>query len=910
MSVSKSMTGTEFFDYNTDFSIALEYTGSPISNSMLLKVLPVDVDCIPTAKIAQTPAIVNTLSLPVVEPIVRRNIKGNNEVRLGFRADNSKNMVTPLKDRFRDDVTNNGLIGNGGLKDWVESSGTLGFSDSTRDHSHELSVSSDMLETPNDCDEIEIEGFQDSMGLDKWNNSIEPGSNTSQNFGGIFCEEEEASDGEHLECRRKKKKAAVTFDHESDIRVVEDDTIYTDEGDSIWERPVPEKPPKKGMCYHCHRGSRLTEKEACLVCDAKYCSHCIRKAMGSMPQGRKCLTCNGFPVDDSKRKMLGKSSRFLRGWLEKEEVRQIMEAEVSCPENQLPPKCILVNGCPLNRDQLMVLLTCTNPPRNLKPGSYWYDKVSGFWGKEGYGPRQIITPKLSIGGQMMQAASNGNTKVMINGREITKTERLILKSCGVRCEGNPDFWVLDDGDVIEAGMDKKKGNIWGKKRTKFLCTLLSLPTPESQNHRGRSNRASEGVFSSYLEQKVLCKVLLVGNGYSGTSTIFKQARILYDTPFSEEERQNMKSMIQSNLYGYLGRLLEGREIFEEESLLEMRKRQSADPGPSDSTGELKGVTEYTIEQKLKGFSDWLINIMVSSNLDVIFPEGTREYAQFVEELWSHAAIQATYSRRNELELPRVASYFLDKAVEISQVDYEPSDTDIMYAEGINSSNGLTSMEFSFPQPPDNSYCDPDNQPADLVTRYELIRVHAKSLGENCKWLEMFEDVGIVLFCVSLTDYDEYEVDSNGKLTNKMLQSKKLFESISNHPKYKDKNFLLILNKYDLLEEKIEQVPLTHCEWFQDFDPVFSRHQSTRRDGNNIAPLAQRAYHYIGVKFKRLFKTLTGKKLYVFPVTALEHDTVDNALKYAREILKWEEDKLNNSSINEISTESIENSSFS
>ncbi|KAF3438289.1 hypothetical protein FNV43_RR21051 [Rhamnella rubrinervis] len=784
-----------------DYSIAVEYEGPPLPYDVP-KVDPLSIDSLSfrTSSVASV-SVSELSSIPVAVPVCPKLSKFNRFKNGGIGKEPGSNSV-PMKTQSE--------LQNGDGSSYARGGGDEGFSSesSVRDSNSERKPAGNegkrasivTFNTPKDSENDDEEEEDDND--DRFSS---PQSSATDAMGSPAAE------------TRKIQKGTTS---------------------------------KRGICHRCGKRNRLKDKEACLVCDAKYCSNCVLKAMGSMPEGRKCVSCIGQPIDEEKRSILGKCSRILSRVCSPLEVRQIMKAEKECPANQLRPEQLVVNGRQLREEELAEVLGCAIPPQKLKPGRYWYDKDSGLWEsilfQEGEKPDRIISSKLNVGGKLRSDASNGNTRVFINGREITKIELKVLKLANVQCPPDTHF-----GFMMMDHMRRKAGAHC------FICSLFSLPVPPGNNPGAREEPSTFSGRSvpEYLEQGRVQKLLLLGLEGSGTSTIFKQAKFLYGNRFTPEEMQHIKLMIQSNMYKYLSIILEGRERFEEEALME------------------KNSTAMDAKESL-------------SDLDAFFPAATREYAPIVDEIWKDSAIQETYKRRNELHcLPDVAKYFLDQAIEVSSNEYEPSEKDILYAEGVSQNNGLASMEFSFDDrsPMSELYNENFDCPP-YLTKYQLVRINSKGLHDGCKWLEMFEDVRAIIFCVALSDYDQMWVQDTDPLCNKMLASKHLFESLVSHPCFRDTPFVLLLNKYDAFEDKINQVPISVCEWFSDFSPV--------KPHNNNQTLAQQAYYYVAMKFKGLYSSINGQKLYV-PNPSQERISVDEALKYIREVLKWVEEKDEN-----------------
>lgn len=97
-----------------------------------------------------------------------------------------------------------------------------------------------------------------------------------------------------------------------------------------------------------------------------------------------------------------------------------------------------------------------------------------------------------------------------------------------------------------------------------------------------------------------------------------------------------------------------------------------------------------------------------------------------------------------------------------------------------------------------------------------LNIHMYDVGgqrsERRKWIHCFDNVTLIIFCVALSEYDQVLLEENSQ--NRLEESLTLFDSVVNSRWFARTSVVLFLNKIDVFAEKLPYSPLE--EHFPDY----------------------------------------------------------------------------------------------
>eukprot|EP00298_Acanthocystis_sp_HF-20_P011585 c19463_g1_i6.p1 GENE.c19463_g1_i6~~c19463_g1_i6.p1 ORF type:complete len:349 (+),score=103.17 c19463_g1_i6:130-1176(+) len=292
--------------------------------------------------------------------------------------------------------------------------------------------------------------------------------------------------------------------------------------------------------------------------------------------------------------------------------------------------------------------------------------------------------------------------------------------------------------------------------------------PSNSNDKGKNKSIDAELNRLHREQHGKVKLLLLGTGESGKSTIFKQMKILYGEPDTDEDRAMYTTVIYSNTLSGMKELV---HMVEEWGL----------------------ISECQCPQHI----ELLKSLPESSRIDITI--GTA-----IKELWADDAIQKVWKRRTEFQVIESFRYFFDNIDKIMDPEYLATHNDFLFTR-VRTSGVVT-----------NTY---------LISgvKFEMYDVGGQR-NERRKWIHCFSDVTSVIFVAALSEYDQVLFEDSN--INRMKEALELFDEICRLDYFKHSAFILFLNKYDLFLEKLSTNPINNVPHWIDYtggaDPVNAR----------------------------------------------------------------------------------------
>lgn len=272
--------------------------------------------------------------------------------------------------------------------------------------------------------------------------------------------------------------------------------------------------------------------------------------------------------------------------------------------------------------------------------------------------------------------------------------------------------------------------------------------------RDRSYAIDKQIEEDSRKFKKECKILLLGSGESGKSTIVKQMKIIHQNGYSKEELLNFRLIVYKNL------------IDSAQAIILACRKLGVDPEDPANRINADVILEYRID---------------SDPSNVLSPE----IALAIESLWHDPIIPSVMDRSSEFYLMDSATYFFQHVRRIGSPDYIPDEADVLRAR--TKTTGISETRFNM----------------------GVLSIHMFDVGgqrsERKKWIHCFEAVTSIIFCVALSEYDQVLLEESGQ--NRMQESLVLFESVINSRWFLRTSVILFLNKIDVFKVKLAKTPL-------------------------------------------------------------------------------------------------------
>ena len=309
---------------------------------------------------------------------------------------------------------------------------------------------------------------------------------------------------------------------------------------------------------------------------------------------------------------------------------------------------------------------------------------------------------------------------------------------------------------------------------------MCAPTSEATQ---QSKKIDKFITDDMKRTKAELRVLLLGTGESGKTTVIKQMRINYGEGFDADSRAKLRSNIYRNVYNAVHYLINGM----------------------DSLG-LKYTSPAISERETDEMLEVDLNEMPAN-----FPA---HHQELIKSMLADSNVRSCIEQHEKIHLTKSAVDFLNKVDEIFRPDYIPTVQDILLER--TPSTGIKEYMFSLKHG-GNKYS------------FRMMDVGGQK-NERRKWIHAFERVNAVIFLTAISEFDQLmEEDPE---VNRLSGSIDLFQKVANLEWFpaSETSLILFLNKMDIFEEKCKTVSFN--KYFPDYtgkdfdsDAVKSRIQS-------------------------------------------------------------------------------------